>query len=106
MRDVPRARALLEREGYRPRLPAAGLRRLAYLQSECSCDYLREDGRVTVELHWGLMPRYFGFPLRLADLRDRLTSVALGPTGVPSLWGRGTSSSSSASTARSTAGPA
>lgn len=85
VRDVPRARALLEREGYRPRLPAAGLRRLAYLQSECSCDYLREDGRVTVELHWGLMPRYFGFPLRLADVRDRLTSVSLGPTAVPSL---------------------
>jgi hypothetical protein len=85
VRDVPRAQSLLEREGYRPRLPRAGLRRLAYLQSECSSDYLREDGRATVELHWGLMPRYFGFPLRLADVRGRLTSVSLGAAAVPSL---------------------
>jgi Uncharacterised nucleotidyltransferase len=84
-RDVPRAQRILAREGYRPALPLEGLRRLTYLQSECSFDFRREDDRVTVELHWGLMPRYFGFPLRLDHLRGRLTRVPLGDGIVPSL---------------------
>lgn len=84
-RDVPRVDRLLEADGYRPRDRLRGLERVAYLQSECSYDYTREDGRLTVEVHWGLMPRYFGFPLRLQDVRPRLTEAALGGATVPSL---------------------
>jgi hypothetical protein len=84
-RDVPRVQRILGREGYRSALPLEGLRRLTYLQSECSFDLRREDGRVTVEVHWGLMPRYFGFPLRLDHLRGRLIHVPLGDGIVPSL---------------------
>jgi hypothetical protein len=84
-RDVPRARRILELAGYRPRLALSGFQWLAYLQSECSLDYVDRAGRVTVELHWGLMPHYFGAPLRLEDLQGRLQSVHLAGAAVPSL---------------------
>jgi hypothetical protein len=84
-RDVPRTVRLLERDGYRPRFPLHGLRRLIYLQSEASFDFVRADGLVTVEVHWGLMPRYFGFALGLDSVRDRLVTADLSGTPVPSL---------------------
>jgi hypothetical protein len=84
-RDVPPARRILEQAGYRPRLTLTGFQWHAYLQSECSLDYVDRAGRATVELHWGLMPHYFGLPLRLDDLRGRLQTVPLGGAAVPSL---------------------
>ena len=83
--DLERAESLIARGGYQRRLELAGLRDNAYRHSETAYDFVREDGRVTVELHWELMPRYFSTPLRLEQALQRVEPVTLLGSVVPGL---------------------
>lgn len=80
-RDVTRARDLLVSEGYQP---PPWLVRMTAAQRAASLDFqhyhyqfVRGDGRVMVELHWGLIEHYLAFRLPLECLWERLEQVSL-----------------------------
>jgi hypothetical protein len=81
--DVPRARALLAARGYVPLLPLPAHRQAAALGSEYDEEFVSADGRVHLELHWELVPRYFAFRLDVESLRVRLQTTSLGQTRLP-----------------------
>ena len=56
-------------------------------QSDCEnhLTLQREDGGSFLELHWELLQPCFGFPLRIEDLGDRLTTVSLAGRTIRSL---------------------
>lgn len=76
--DVWRASEILVRQGYQPHFTfhsehqQEAFLRLSYVQL-----FTREEGKCAVELHWGIAPRFFSFPLELETLRPRLETVTL-----------------------------
>ena len=74
--DVPKAKELLISMGYQPQLHLTGGREEAFMKSQCELSFLKEDGSI-VELHWGITPKYFAFPLDPESLWDRLEPVYL-----------------------------
>lgn len=83
--DISKAKQLLLRRGYRPQLDLTPLQERAYLWSWCEYVFTSGDGRV-VELHWGVAPRYFSFPLDLGPLWERLEeTIPLGGRPVRTL---------------------
>jgi len=83
--DLPRARDLLISMGYRPDVHLSGAREAAFLHSHCVIPFARDSGRVIVELHWGITPRYFSLPLDPGPLWERLGSASLAGKAVPNL---------------------
>jgi len=77
-RDVQRAIALLRSHGYRPQFSCADTRFFAANQE---IPLVREDGQVAVDLHWGLLPRYF--PLDSSGFFERLAPVSIAGRQVP-----------------------
>ena len=74
--DVPRARELLEREGFVPLHPITTAGREFLLQKRHSEIFTREHGPI-VELHWAFAKQRGIFPLDLDMLRPRLLDVTL-----------------------------
>jgi hypothetical protein len=83
-RDMPRARSLLANRGYQPGSILSGVLKRAYLQSECSTDFVHEDTGRIVEIHWELMPKYFPFPIMKFALQDHLNYVQVSGRVIPS----------------------
>ncbi len=81
--DVERATSCLVSLGYREKNPHAVDARV---NARCMHHqaFVREGGRVLLELHWQITPRYFGYTLD-ASLWDRLDSVELAQARVPTL---------------------
>jgi hypothetical protein len=71
-RDADRAIALLRSQGYRPYYPGVDTR---FFRAGQEMPLVREDGRVAVDLHWGLLPRYF--PLDASVFFERLAPVPI-----------------------------
>lgn len=71
-RDLDRAIALFERHGYRPLFSCTDTR---FFASGRELPLEREDGQVTVDLHWGLLPRCF--PLDAGAFFERLAPVTI-----------------------------
>jgi hypothetical protein len=84
-RDALKAKDLLISEGYRPTLQLDGAREAAYLQYQYVYQFGRNDGRVTVELHWEITWRYFSFLLPPEHLWERLYPVPFAGTTVLNL---------------------
>jgi len=76
-RDVLSAKDLLIAHGYRPSVHVTQAQEAAYLRSQYEYEFLREDGKVVVELHWGVTPRYFSFSPDFDRLWERVTPVSL-----------------------------
>jgi len=77
-RDVDRAIGLLRSHGYRPWFSCVDRRFFAGSQE---MPLVREDGSVAVDLHWGLLPRYF--PLDASVFFERLAPVPIAGRQVP-----------------------
>lgn len=83
--DVLRTRDLLVAMGWRPKLQLTRAQAEAYLKYDCEYNLDRGDGRVLLEIHWGIVPRYFSFPLDIEALWQRLEPISLGDMELPSL---------------------
>jgi hypothetical protein len=83
--DVPRAKAALGELGYAPRLRLTPGEERAYLGSQCEYAFDRARGRLTVEIHWDVVPPDFAVRLDLDRLWDaaRAASVGDGVVRVP-----------------------
>jgi len=84
-RDVDQARALVLSLGYELKGPH-GVDPAVHAKSMHHLALVRDAGRVLLELHWEIAPRYFGYALD-EGLWDRLTSVELGGVPVAALSG-------------------
>jgi hypothetical protein len=84
-KKVVRAKDLLLTQGYQLRTPMTKTQEVGYVHAHYDYPFMRADGRVIVELHWSLTDRHFPFPLDLARLWERLTSVSLAGATVRSL---------------------
>jgi hypothetical protein len=81
--DVATARALLISQGYKQKLPSGGAEEVKRLASQNVYQFMRDDGKVVVELHWRLTPDYFSFPFNLEMSRESLQHISLEGSEVP-----------------------
>jgi len=85
--DVSRAMGLLLAQGYRLQCsiqnPKSKIHN-AYLRSQCEHHFLRDEGKVAVELQWAIAPRCYGLSLDDERLWERLVPVSLAGTTVRS----------------------
>ena len=58
--DVWRASGVLEEQGFGAKLRIPEERRAAFVRQDYARTFHRDDGRTTVELHWGIAERSFG----------------------------------------------
>ena len=77
-RDLRRATALLDSEGYAidPQLTAAQLS--SHLRFDCEISLVHQESGCVVDLHWGLAPKRFHFALNPGDFFQRLQTITLG----------------------------
>jgi hypothetical protein len=85
--DLPRARRLLEQEGYRTGLPLPPAEEDAYLASIGQVPFVKDGRSRMVELHARIAPRDFHFPLGLERLWPRLRPLSLNGKEVAALAG-------------------
>jgi hypothetical protein len=82
--DVTRAVAVLAKLGYRGwDIPEQRI--ASHLSSESEHNLVREDGAVTLDLHWAVGRKYFTIPLDFEDLWRRTTRTKLIGAQVPDL---------------------
>jgi len=87
-RDIPRAKELLLSQGYRPHIQLSGEQEATYLRSHREYQFVRDDGRVRVELQWRLTAHWqimSSFPLDFENSWHRLRTVSLVGTTVRTL---------------------
>ncbi|HHP7243708.1 MAG TPA: nucleotidyltransferase family protein, partial [Elainellaceae cyanobacterium] len=82
--DLVPAKDVLIAEGY-DTLAINNRLEAANQWSDSERDFVRQDGRVVVDLHWRLTPRFFAIDLPVDELWERRQSVSLLGTSVPSL---------------------
>jgi hypothetical protein len=83
--DVHRARDLLLSSGYNltwPQIPLTVSQEDAYLEAKYNYKFERPDGRVVLELHWGISPKYFSVPSEPEWLWNHLEQVSMGGKSV------------------------
>jgi hypothetical protein len=78
--DIPHVKALLTAHGYQ--LPLTRAREEAIWKHHYHYAFVREDGRVMVEMHWAFTRQYWPVPLDLAHVWARPVFVALAGTSV------------------------
>jgi hypothetical protein len=76
--ETERARALLSTRGLKPEQELTETQTAALLKVECEQMFLRREGRIYLDLHWGFVPSYFPIRLDLESIWKRLTSVSTG----------------------------
>ena len=67
-RDILRAKTLLISQGYRPWYQFTAAQEAAHLRSFHAYAFTRNDGMVTIDLHWRFVPSPFYFPFNLKPL--------------------------------------
>jgi hypothetical protein len=83
--DVPAAEDLIASQGYEPKQRMTRTQQAASLQVKCSRGFVRNDGKVRVELHWGLLEWQFASSAFAFDsLWQRTGQVSLVGTTVRS----------------------
>ena len=60
--DVPRTRELLVSEGYRPEVRLTEAQEARLLRSQHAYAFVRDGGKLIVELHWETSPRQLSAP--------------------------------------------
>jgi hypothetical protein len=84
--DVHHARELILARGYQQYWPAMMLsesQAKAHLTDKYNYTFIHPDKGVTLELHWGITPRYFSLPPDAKWLWERLEAVSLGGLTIP-----------------------
>lgn len=75
-RDFPRAKALLLSQGYRLDLSLTPEMEIAFLQSDFEADFIRDDGKVAVDIQWG-KPKDLPYPMKFELFWERLEQASL-----------------------------
>jgi Uncharacterised nucleotidyltransferase len=83
--DVRRAKDLLASKGYQPQFHLTEAQEAGLLRSQCEYLLWRDEDGVIAEIQWGIVPRYFAFPLDYERLWERLEPVSLGGKSILTL---------------------
>ena len=75
--DVIRAKQLLLSEGYRPEYSLPRDQEVAYLQHECEYNFFHDKTRMLIELHWGIVQKYFSCHFDINKLWTDLRPVSV-----------------------------
>ncbi len=84
--DVRHARELILARGYEQFWPTITLndaQEKAHLTRKYNYNFSHPDKGITLELHWGITPRYFSLPPNTEWLWERLEAVSLGGLTIP-----------------------
>jgi hypothetical protein len=79
---LDRASQLLMQCGYQQPADFAAGQGLGHIESQLGCDFLRKDGKVSVELHWSFLQKWLGFEVDLDALWKAPERVNVGGTNV------------------------
>lgn len=77
LQDISKAKEVLTSVGYEAHYRLTSAQEAAFLRSQCEHPFTRDDGKITVELHWGIAEKHF-FPLDAECLWGRLDLIPLG----------------------------
>jgi hypothetical protein len=83
--DARRAKVILLSQGYRTGFDLSPAQESAYLKSGYAFELARDDGRMYLEVHWAITPRYFCAPLDPERFWERLEPISLAGTTVNGL---------------------
>lgn len=78
--DVTKASDLLHLRDYRKERELTNAREAVFIKIECEHMFIRDQGRVFLDLHWGFAPTYFPIKLDSEIMWRRLASIHLGKT--------------------------
>lgn len=76
--NMPRVKALLESEGYRPSPEMDARREGKYLDAQNPLAFVDDERRIVLEFHWAMIDEGFSYPLDPEQLWARLEPTALG----------------------------
>ncbi len=76
--DVAKASGLLHLRDYRKERQLTNAQEAVFIKIECEHLFIRNQGRVFLDLHWGFAPAYFPFKLDSESMWRRLCSIPLG----------------------------
>lgn len=74
-RDVNEAKELLLSQGYRDQYQLTSVQQAAFIESSCEYVFVSADDRLTIEVHWKFVPRYFSLALAPEPMWPRLRRV-------------------------------
>ncbi len=77
-RHFDRARDALVQRGYRQPANQTDEREAKHIESQLGCDFFREEGRISVELHWSFLQKWLGFGVDLDSVWSAPGSVNVG----------------------------
>ncbi|MBE9145098.1 nucleotidyltransferase domain-containing protein [Planktothrix mougeotii] len=94
--DIERSKALFLSEGYQMKIERVELtleQEKVFLRSpqiyqfvrEAAYPFLHPKKEILIELHWGIMPQYFSFPIDDSGLWENLDSVVIAGKTIPNL---------------------
>ncbi len=83
--DVWKACEILQVAGFKPVVAATPEQMPVFFKSECDLSFVHPRTGLAVEIHWALVPPFYGFPQQPENLWHRLSRVRLAGTEVPML---------------------
>ncbi len=81
--DVTKARELLISHGYQPEFNLTGKQEKAFINCCVTRTFTGGNGRVFIELHWAVTPRYFSFTPDFEHIWRRIGHVSLSGNTIP-----------------------
>lgn len=95
-KDIEKAKMLFLSEGYEmkierievtPEQEAAFVRspNIHHFVRETAYPFIHEQKKILAELHWGIVPKYFSFPLDSEQLWENIEQVSIAGKSVPNL---------------------
>jgi hypothetical protein len=75
--DFRRAKDLLQSNHYLMEPQLTAFQQASHLRFHCEIQFLHQDLFTVVDLHWGLTPKSFPFPLSLEDIFKRSSSFSI-----------------------------
>jgi hypothetical protein len=78
LEDIANAFDLLRSRGYKKERELTSKQETAFLKIECEHMFIRAQGQIYLDLHWGFAPAYFPFRLDSESMWKRLVSIPLG----------------------------
>jgi hypothetical protein len=79
---LQRAGEILVKRGYKPIACQAGQQQTVQIEAQLGCDFVREDIRTSVELHWSFIQVWLGFKIDLDSLWNAPDRVNVGGLSV------------------------
>jgi hypothetical protein len=80
--DILKAKEVLTRQGYRPKLELSANQEIAYLRSHHDYRLVRGQDGVVVEIQWGVTEEMFSFPFDFEAVWERREAAALDITSL------------------------